>query len=124
MYDRRPFPPVKQLNAHEHVGDGELQSGKLNAPARQTGWSCINPPPLHEGVREFLYVGLSQILYVVRKLERDRNAHACEDRCVPEHAELSRRGLFDLKVGRTRLMRRGDSACKKQTGDTQIGAGS
>ena len=82
MYDRRPFPAVKQLNAHEHVGDGELQSGELDALARQTGWPCVNPAPLHEGVREFLYVGLSKILHVVGKLEHDsedasRRALAC-----------------------------------------------
>src|SRR5271169_5910125 len=54
MHDGRQLPAVKQLNAHQHVGDGQLQSRKLDALARQAGWSCINPPPLHEGVREFL----------------------------------------------------------------------
>jgi hypothetical protein len=38
MNDRGPRATVEKLDANENVGDGELQSGKLDALARQTVW--------------------------------------------------------------------------------------
>ena len=46
-----------------------LQAGKLDALAGETFRPGVNPAPLDERVREFLYVGLSQVLHVVRKLQ-------------------------------------------------------
>ena len=89
MYDRRPLPAVKQLNAHQDVGDGQLQSGELDALACQTVWPGVDPAAFYEGVREFLDAGLSQILHIVGKLEHYWKAHACEYGCAPQDTELA-----------------------------------
>ena len=53
------FRAVEHLDANQHVGDGQLQSGELDALASQAVWPGVNPAALHEGVRQFLYVGLA-----------------------------------------------------------------
>ena len=115
MNDRGPRAAVEKFDANENVGDGQLQPGKLDALARQTVWPRINPAPFHEGVRQFLYVGISQILNVVRQLQHHRQTHARKDWRAPQHAELSGRGLFDLEIGGARLVGRGDRNGKQQT---------
>ncbi len=115
MHDGRQLPAVQQFNAHQDVGNRELQPGKLDALACQTVGPGVDPSALHEGVGQFLHVGLSHILYVVRKLERYRKPHPCKHWGAPEHAELSGRSLFDLEIGGARLVGRRNRNGKQQT---------
>src|SRR5271157_901748 len=83
MDDDGPASSVEHLDADQHVGDSQLQSGKLDALTGESIGTGVNPPSLHEGVRQFLYVGLSQILHVVGELEHDWQAHSRQYRRPP-----------------------------------------
>ena len=108
MCDGRPFPPVEQAHAHEHVGNGHPKTAELDALAPETIGSGFDEAAFHERICQLLHVGLSQIPHAVGEPEHDRQVHARHRRRAPKHAVLSRRGLRDLEIGGPRLVGRRD----------------
>ena len=114
MDDDGPGAAVEELDAHQHVGDGGLQSRKGDALARKTAGSRRDRAPLDQRIRELVDARILQISDVIGKLQRDGQAHAGEHRRAPQHCVLSERRLGDFEVAGARLVRRHRSAYESE----------
>ena len=103
--DRRPLAAVEHLDAHQHVGDGQLEPGERDARAGETVRSCVSIARRStiESASSWL-IGSRRVPGAVGELQHDREAHAREDGGAPQHVEASGRGLPDLEIGRARLV--------------------
>ena len=69
MDDDGPGAAVEELDAHQHVGDGGLQSRKGDALARKAAGSGRDPAPLDQRVRELVDAWILQIPDAIGKLQ-------------------------------------------------------
>jgi hypothetical protein len=97
--DARPLPAVQQRDAHQHVGDAELESDELDAPAGETLGPRVDLAPLDQRIRQLLHAGNGEVPHAVRQLQHDREPHAREHRRAPQHVVATGSRLLDLEIG-------------------------
>ena len=75
----------------------------MRFPASPLGPASIERRSTSESA-QLLKTGSRRLFTLVGYFQHDGQAHARKDRRAPQHAELTGRRLFDLKIGRSRLM--------------------
>ena len=91
--------PVEPLDAHEHVGDGELKAKEIDPLAFESDGAGVDPAPLDARIRQFVHLRLMQIADSLRHLQHERQGHARHNRRPPQHVVVSWRGLLEVEIG-------------------------
>ena len=66
MGDGCPCSAIEHLDAHQHVGDSQLKTSKLDLLASQPIRSGVDPSPFEKRIRQFLHDRFFQVLHIAR----------------------------------------------------------
>ena len=96
--------PSLEGGPDQHVGDGELEAGELDAPAGEPAPPRLDEAAFDDRIRQLLHERLLQIPHVLREPQHHGQPLAREHGRAPQHTETSRRGLAQLEVRGSRLV--------------------
>ena len=114
--EHRRGAAIRGLHAHEHVGDGGLEAGKLDAASGQAA-GRLDHAPLDERIGELLRAGCGDLAHRFRQLQQDGQAHAGKHRRAPHHLVAVARHLPDFEIGRAGVVRERRAGHRKQRHD-------
>ena len=97
--------PSSHLDAHQDVGDGALQTRELDARAGEAAFARVDRAALEQRIRQLLHGRFGDVAHAVGEPQRDRQAHAGQDRGAPQDVVPAGRRLLDLQGRRPHLVR-------------------